>query len=129
MNWSGTPLRVTCHCGAVELSVVLEHGLADAARCDCSFCSRRQAAAVTALRGNVEIVKGADRLTTYSFGTHTARHHFCSVCGIYTHHNRRSDTDEVGINAACIEGVDIRALGEIPWNDGVNHPSDRSQDG
>lgn len=117
-------LRVTCHCGAVELRVVLRDGLNDVARCDCSFCARRQAATVTAHRDNVKIVKGADNLSTYSFGTHTAKHHFCRTCGIYTHHNRRSDTSEVGINAACIDGVNVRDLGDIPWNDGINHPSD-----
>lgn len=122
------PLRATCHCGAVELRVVLSDGLTTARRCDCSFCARRGAVAVTALKGNVEIVKGADVLTVYRFGTLTAIHHFCSVCGIYTHHNRRSDPGEVGVNAACLEGVHLPDLDPIGWVDGRNHPSDRPSD-
>jgi len=29
------------------------------------------------------------------------------------------------INAACIDGVKPFELGDIPVNDGVNHPSDK----
>ncbi|AXX97171.1 GFA family protein [Profundibacter amoris] len=120
-----TKHKLTCHCGAVELQVKLANGLNTAQRCDCSFCRRRGAIAVTALLDDVEIVKGADKLTLYTWGTHTAKHYFCSVCGIYTHHQRRSNPDEYGVNVGAIEGINPRDLGEVPWSDGVNHPSDR----
>ena len=68
--------------------------------------------------------EGAEVLTLYQWGTRTAEHHFCSICGIYTDHRRRSNPDEYGVNAACIDGVDIRALEPIQWLDGVHHPSD-----
>lgn len=119
------PRRATCHCGAVELEVRLSEGLATARRCDCSFCSRRGAVTVTALVEDVRIVKGAEALTEYRWGTGTARHYFCATCGIYTHHQRRSNPAECGVNAACIEGVTVRDLDPVPWSDGVNHPSDR----
>ena len=119
-------MRGTCHCGAVELVVTLaEGGLATATRCDCSFCMRRGAAAVTASLGGVKVVRGADKLVLYQWGTKTAKHYFCSVCGIYTHHQRRLDPNEFGVNPAILDGVSIREMGEIPWVDGVNHPSDR----
>ena len=117
--------KLTCHCGAVELRVKLADGLNTARRCDCSFCRRRGAIAVTAMLGDVEIVKGADTLSLYQWGTETAKHYFCSVCGNYTHHQRRSNPNEYGVNAAAIEGVNPRDLGEVLWSDGVNHPSDR----
>ena len=118
-------MKGMCHCGAVELRVTLSEGLASARRCDCSFCARRGAAAVTAPLDGVEVVKGADKLTLYTFGTHTAQHHFCSICGVYTHHRRRSNPDEYGVNLGVLEGVHPRDLGEIAWVDGINHPSDR----
>jgi hypothetical protein len=119
-------MRGTCHCGAVELDVTLaEDGLATARRCDCSFCVRRGAAAVTAPRDGVRVVRGADRLTLYQWNTKTAKHWFCSVCGIYTHHQRRSNPEECGVNLGILEGVSVPELGDIPWVDGVNHPSDR----
>ena len=117
--------RATCHCGAVELRVRLSEPLSQAARCDCSFCRRRGAAAVTAARDAVEVVKGADQLTLYQFGTRTARHHFCRICGIYMYHNRRSNPDEVGVNVYTLDGVLPGDLEPLGWSDGINHPSDR----
>lgn len=121
----GSPHRLTCHCGAVEMEVMLSDGFNTARRCDCSFCRRRGAIAVSAPLSGIRIVKGEDRLTLYQWGTMTAKHYFCSVCGIYTHHQRRSNPNEYGVNVACLEGVNPRELGEVGWNDGVNHPSDR----
>ncbi len=73
------------------------------------------------------IVERGDTLRLYQFGTNTAEHWFCSVCGIYTHHRRRSNPSEFGVNLGCIEGLQPELLTrlEVPWVDGVNHPSDR----
>lgn len=119
--------RLTCHCGAVELRVTLSRSLATAKRCDCSFCARRGAIMGAARLGDVEIVKGADNLTLYQWGTRTAKHYFCKTCGIYTHHQRRSDPNEFGINVAALDGVNPRELEPVGWHDGVNHPSDRQE--
>ena len=118
-------MKASCHCGAVELEVTLAQGVDRAHRCDCSFCARRQAANVSVRVGDLRVVRGADRLTLYTWGTHTAQHWFCSVCGIYTHHRRRSNPREFGVNVGCLEGVNPRDLEPIPWTDGVHHPSDR----
>ena len=115
---------LNCHCGAVELSVTLSDGLNTARRCDCSFCRRRGAAAVTAPIDGVRIVKGAENLTLYQWNTRTAKHYFCKICGIYTHHQRRSNPNEYGVNLGALQGVNPRDLGEIGWTDGINHPSD-----
>jgi len=119
------PLKATCHCGAVELEVTLSDGLNTARRCTCSYCSRRGAIAVSAPLDGIRIVKGEDVLRLYQFGTHTAKHYFCSVCGIYTHHQRRSNPNEFGVNAANIEGIRVDEIEDVPWNDGRNHPRDR----
>ncbi|NNE52832.1 MAG: GFA family protein [Sulfitobacter sp.] len=125
----GLDIKVSCHCGAVHLTAHLPFGLSDAARCTCSFCNRRQAAAVTADAASVKLVKGAENLTLYTWGTHTAQHYFCKTCGIYTHHRRRSDPLQCGINLGCIEGVKTCEHEPVRWTDGVNHPSDRTQGG
>ncbi|KUP91282.1 GFA family protein [Tritonibacter horizontis] len=122
--------RATCHCGAVTISALLPDGLASASRCDCSFCLRRGAAAVTARTDSLRILQGEENLTLYTWGSHTAQHYFCKTCGIYMYHQRRSDPRQCGINLACIDGGNprhhARTHGEIPWSDGVNHPSDRT---
>lgn len=116
---------LTCHCGAIEILVTLSDGLNTARRCDCSFCRRRGAAAVSAPLNGIDIVKGAENLQLYQFNTNTAKHYFCKTCGIYTHHQRRSNTNEYGVNLGALQGVNPRDLGDIGWVDGVNHPSDQ----
>lgn len=125
MNAEPRTVRARCHCGAVVIEAELPQGLASAARCDCSFCRRRGAAAVTAIAATLKELQGADNLTLYSWGTHTARHYFCKTCGIYTHHRRRSNPAQCGVNLGCIDGVNPRDHDRVPWTDGVNHPSDR----
>jgi len=120
-----TTHRLTCHCGAVELRVQLSDGVKTARRCDCSFCRRRGAVALSAPLDGITIVKGGENLTLYQFGTNTAKHWFCKSCGIYTHHQRRSNPNEYGVNAGGIDGLNPRDLDPVPWADGVNHPSDR----
>jgi len=119
-----TPVTVTCHCGGVELNVQLLDGLNTARRCDCSLCRRRGAIMVTAASGGIEVVRG-ESLSLYQFGTMTAKHYFCSICGIYTHHQRRSNPQQYGVNAGAIVGVNPSDLSDVPWMDGVHHPADR----
>jgi hypothetical protein len=126
---SDAPLKIkaSCHCGAVVLTATLPRGLSDVGRCTCSFCARRQAAAVTATTASLEVTQGADNLTLYTWGTGTAQHYFCKTCGIYTYHKRRSDPAECGINLGCIEGVNPWEHEPVRWTDGINHVSDRKQ--
>lgn len=116
--------QAACHCGAVQFEVTLSDGLASARRCDCSFCRMRGAVVVTAPLDGIRFVKGEDALTLYQFNTGTAKHYFCATCGIYTHHKRRSNPDEIGVNVACLEGVSPFDFAEVIVNNGVIHPSD-----
>ncbi|EKP4403343.1 TPA: GFA family protein [Vibrio parahaemolyticus] len=117
--------RLTCHCGKVELELTLPNGIEKPRRCDCSMCRRRGAIVASVPLSGIRIVQGDDVLKLYQFNTHTAKHFFCSECGIYTHHQRRSDPSEYGYNVGCLEGVNPYELGGIEVMDGVNHPSDR----
>ncbi|MHA3980478.1 GFA family protein [Halovulum sp. GXIMD14794] len=120
-------LNGSCHCGAVRFTAEIPEGLASARRCDCSFCAMRGAVAVTAPLDGLKVTQGADKLTLYTFNTGVAQHHFCSVCGIYTHHRRRSNPNEYGVNLACLEGQ-TPFLPEIDVADGRHHPSDGGAD-
>lgn len=115
----------SCHCGAVQLQLTLPNGLEELRRCDCSMCRRRGAIVASITLDNLKVVQGEDKLSLYQFNTMTAQHYFCSICGIYTHHQRRSNPKLFGFNVACLEGVNPYELGEVPVNDGVNHPCDR----
>jgi hypothetical protein len=123
---SSEPLTLTgrCHCGAIRFNAEMPHGLASARRCTCSICRMRGAVAVTGSVGGFEITQGANKLASYRFGTGVAEHHFCSTCGIYTHHRRRSNPDQLGINVACLEGLSPFNFPQVAVNDGELHPSD-----
>ena len=113
-----------CHCGTVRFRVRLESGFDSARRCTCSYCRMRGAIAVSARLEDIEILAGADNLALYQFNTGTAKHHFCKTCGVYTHHQRRSNPHQFGINVAVLEGVSPFDFAEVPVMDGVSHPSD-----
>ena len=117
-------LNGACHCGAVRFTAVLPQGLSSARRCTCSICRMRGAVAVTARADGLHVLEGADKLATYRFNTRSAEHHFCTVCGIYTHHKRRSNAGELGVNVACLEGVSPFDFAEIVVYDGNRHPAD-----
>jgi hypothetical protein len=118
-------LEAACHCGAVRFRLVLTDGLRSARRCNCSYCSMRGAVAVSANLEDVQVVQGADKLTLYQFNTGQAKHYFCSVCGIYTFHSRRSVPTQYGVNVACIDGLSPFDFDEVAVLEGRNHPKDR----
>ena len=128
-NVGPTPIlprhRATCHCGAVVLELSLPDGIVDPRRCDCSICRRKGAIMASVPLAGIRIVQGQEVLRLYQFNTGTAKHYFCPVCGIHTHHQRRSNPREYGYNVACLEGVNPFDLGPVPTYDGVNHPADR----
>ena len=115
----------SCHCGTVELELTLPRGIEEPRRCDCSMCRRRGAIVASVSLENLRIVKGQEALRLYQFGTRTAQHFFCSVCGIYTYHQRRSNPTQYGYNVACLEGVNPFELGHVKTSDGVHHPADQ----
>jgi hypothetical protein len=84
----------------------------------------RGAVAVSANVGDIVLDAGEEALTLYQFNTRSAEHYFCSKCGIYTHHRRRSNPNQYGINVACLEGVSPFDFDDVAVIDGVNHPSD-----
>ncbi|ELC3159994.1 GFA family protein [Vibrio harveyi] len=115
----------SCHCGSVVLELYLPNGIEKPRRCDCSICRRKGAIVGSVPLAHIKILKGESELKLYQFNTGTAKHYFCSNCGIYTHHQRRSDPTEYGYNIGCLEGVNPYELGAIQVMDGVNHPADR----
>ena len=126
MKTTSAPYAAACHCRSVQFNVRLTNEFDSIRRCSCSYCRMRGAIAVSANLDGIQFIKGREYLSLYQFNTNTAKHYFCSICGIYTHHQRRSNPNEFGVNVACIEGVSPFDFKEVVVNDGVNHPSDKS---
>jgi hypothetical protein len=113
-----------CHCGTVRFHLRLTDEFNTIRRCTCSYCRMRGAIAVSAALPDIEFEAGEDNLTLYQFNTGTAKHYFCKTCGIYTHHQRRSNPNQFGINVACVDGVSPFDFAAVEVMDGVSHPAD-----
>jgi len=118
--------RLSCHCGAVVLELSLPDGIVDPRRCNCSLCRRKGAIVGSVPLDGIRVMQGEQHLRLYQFNTKVAKHYFCGVCGIYTHHQRRSNPHLYGYNVGCLEGIDPYLLPHVPTSDGVNHPADRT---
>jgi hypothetical protein len=66
------------------------------------------------------VTKGIDKLSVYQWNTRLAKHYFCSVCGIYTHHQLRTKPSHVGFNVGCLDDVNPLEMGEVSVVDGAS---------
>ena len=60
------------------------------------------------------MLTGEDTLTTYTFNTGTAKHHFCSSCGIKSFYVPRSKPDGYSVNARCLDDGAVRVTPHHP---------------
>ena len=120
--------KLTCHCGGVEAQVKMpEAGFKKIMRCNCSICKRKGVIMSMVKNEDFKITKGENKLKLYQFHSKVAKHYFCSVCGIYTHHNPRSNPSMTGFNVGCIDEIDIFKFENVNINDGLNHPLDKKK--
>ena len=94
--------RGGCHCGKVRFEVQAP-AQADVTECNCSMCSKAGYLHLLVPAERFRILSGAEVLTTYQFNTQTAKHMFCSNCGIKSFYVPRSHPDGYSINARCLD--------------------------
>ena len=98
-----------CHCGRVRFEVVAPEVLA-VSDCNCSICSKSGYLHLIVPKSRFKLLSGSDALTTYQFNTGTAKHLFCSTCGIKSFYVPRSHPDGYSVNARCIDSGTIREM-------------------
>ena len=103
-----SPYFGACHCGAVRFRIDAEP--TELTVCDCSLCAKKNAVMTQVHESALTILAGEEALTEYRWNTGVARHFFCSTCGIYPFHRKRSVPDSYGVNVACLEGFDAAAV-------------------
>ena len=101
-----------CHCGQVRFRV--QGDLDDVSVCNCSVCTMKGIVHMVVPLEQFELLRGADAIATYTFGTGVAKHTFCRHCGIHSFYTPRSKPDGVSVNARCLDDVDIAALHPSP---------------
>jgi centromere protein V len=96
-----------CHCGAVRFEVLAPEEI-EAKECNCSICRKAGYLHLIVDKERFRLVQGRDKITTYSFNTGTAKHHFCSVCGVKSFYVPRSKPDGFSVNVRCLDDGQAR---------------------
>jgi hypothetical protein len=107
-----------CHCGAVRFRVVVR--AFEALDCNCSMCTKKGYLHLIVPPEDFELVSGKDSLSTYTFNTHTAKHHFCKTCGIHAFYEPRSHPGQFDVNLRCLDDPKDIARFTIAPFDGRN---------
>lgn len=107
-----------CHCGSVRYEFKAPKSVR-AWKCNCSMSSKRGNISFSVPSQNFHLLSGDSSISTYTFGTHTAKHTFCKVCGITSFNISRSNPDAVSVNVACVRPGTIKHV-EILSFDGCN---------
>lgn len=97
-------VRGSCHCGAIRFEI--DSDFPELTTCDCSICKRKNALMVKVHESSFRLLAGEEALSLYQFHTGTAKHYFCTYCGIYPFHRKRVTPDYFGINVFCLEDFD-----------------------
>ena len=98
-----------CHCGAVRYQVQVEKLIAT--ECNCSICQKKGFIHLIVPESRFILLQGEDSLSTYTFNTCTAKHHFCRHCGIHSFYRPRSHPTGYDVNLRCLDGdatIDLR---------------------
>jgi hypothetical protein len=98
----------SCHCGAVrfEIDAVIDRITA----CNCSVCAKKGILHLRVQPENFRLLSGDAQLGTYRFGTRTAKHHFCTVCGIHAFTRPRAAPELYTVNVRCLDDLDLESV-------------------
>jgi hypothetical protein len=101
--------RGGCHCGAVAFEVDAPAKIT-ASDCNCSICRMTGYLHLIVPRSRFRLLQGTEQLSEYQFNTGTARHYFCSRCGIKSFYVPRSNPDGYSINVRCIDPATVEHI-------------------
>jgi hypothetical protein len=107
--------RGGCHCGRVRFEAQAP-ARAQVSECNCSICNKAGYLHLIVRAEHFKLLSGGDVLTTYTFNTGTAKHLFCSVCGIKSFYVPRSHPDGFSINARCLDPGTLVEMTVSPFN-------------
>jgi len=113
-----------CHCRAVcfkaevpEAVVVID--------CNCSICSATGFRHLIVPHDDFALLSGEGELTSYRFGTGTANHLFCRICGIKSFYQPRSHPEAWSLNVNALDDVSGLSI-TVSQFDGQNWEKARS---
>jgi hypothetical protein len=106
-----------CHCAKVRFQVIIDRDRVE--DCNCSICRKKGFLHLIVPPEKFQLLQGEEVLTTYTFNTKTAKHTFCSICGIHAFYYPRSHPGWIDVNIRALD-VDLSDRLEIVNFDGQN---------
>ena len=118
-----------CHCGRVRFEVMAPAHL-EVSECNCSICSKTGFLHLIVPKSRFKLLSGSESLGTYQFNTGTAKHLFCTNCGIKSFYVPRSHPDGYSVNARCldegtVEGMTVTQFDGRNWE--KQYPAGRGE--
>jgi hypothetical protein len=107
-----------CHCGRVRFEIDAPARI-EVKDCNCSICAKSGYLHLIVPKSQFKLLSGAEALTTYEFNTGTAKHLFCSFCGVKSFYVPRSHPDGYSVNVRCLDAGTVEELTIVPY-DGRN---------
>lgn len=107
--------RGGCHCGAVRFEVDAPRALR-VQDCNCSICAMTGYLHLLVPAAQFRLATDAAALSEYRFNTGTARHLFCTRCGVKSFYVPRSHPDGYSVNARCLDHSTIESLTVEPFD-------------
>jgi len=104
-----------CHCGRVRFEVEAPAKI-EVADCNCSMCTKSGYLHLIVTSDRFRLIRGRESLSTYTFNTHVAKHHFCAHCGVKSFYVPRSHPEGVSVNARCIDSATIESMSVTPFD-------------
>lgn len=94
----------SCHCKAIQFELEAPEQL-EVENCNCSICTKSGYLHLILPLSKFTLLKGADKISTYTFNSGIAKHTFCSVCGVKPFYYPRSNPDGIDVNINCLDPV------------------------
>ena len=108
--------RGGCHCGAIAFEVEAPARMT-VSECNCSICRMSGYLHLIVPRARFRLLRGAEVLSEYRFNTGSARHLFCSRCGVKSFYVPRSNPDGYSVNLRCLDQSTLAEVTIEPFDD------------
>ena len=112
------PVAGGCHCGAVRFEIDVPRAV-EVLDCNCSMCAKTGFLHLIVGGSDFRLLTDPGALTEYKFNTGTARHLFCTTCGIKSFYVPRSHPDGYSVNLRALDDPSSLAVTITPY-DGRN---------
>ena len=111
----------SCHCKKIRFQIEAESIYEDVYRCNCSLCTKKSIVMKAVPQEFFTLLEGDEYLGLYKWNKNIAEHYFCKLCGVYTHHKRRRYPDQISVNFACLDDLELPNDINISLVDGASH--------